>query len=165
MASNVKEHLEKLQKRLNEIGCYNVYIKNIKKDEYYLLAKEKYWDDAVSTTLKKLKKYKDQPKYVITTHIKPIFEYINIAPEDNKIVGGPLRLSVTAYEVNDFKDSGFQSYKGRSQYIWYTKDNLSKRKFSFTDLIKAVKVVNEEKVTHDPFAIVTITDVLESYGS
>jgi hypothetical protein len=165
MASNVKDHLKRLQKRLNETGSYYIFYRDKKRKEYYLLAKEKSWKTAVSTTLKKLKKYKNPPKYVITAYIRTILKNINITSEDKRIVGGPLRLGITAYRVENLKDSDLQSYQGRSQNIWYTKDHLSERKFSFTDVKKAVKVVNEGEVTQNPFVIVTITDVLNSYES
>jgi hypothetical protein len=163
MASNVKDYLKKLQKKLNESSSYYVYYRDIKKKEYYLIAKERCWEDVVSGTLKKLKEFKKPPKYIIVVDVTINLKNINI--QMNNIVGGPLRLRVVAYEVADLKVPEIQSYKGRSQNIWYTKKHLSKRKFAFTDVKKAVKVVNEGEVTQNPFAIVTIAKVLESYVS
>jgi hypothetical protein len=82
MASNVKDHLKKLQKRLNETGSYYIFVRDIKKKEYNLLAHEKSWKSAVSTTLKKLKKSKTPPKYVIAIDIRTNIKNINITPKD-----------------------------------------------------------------------------------
>jgi hypothetical protein len=160
MASNVVEHLTKLQKRLDEKGRFYVYHRDKKKKEYVLLVKENTWKDAEKALTKKLKKFKKLPKYVLVTVIEIDISDINVTPEDKSLVNGPLRVTVSAHRIKENLTPKLVIYDMRKQNIWYTKEELSNRKFSFTDLIKIVDVVNKKKVNMDPFVPVTISNVL-----
>jgi hypothetical protein len=85
---------------------------------------------------------------------------INIEPKDLKLAGGPLSVSVKSRKINKNCTLGKYTYDNRQQNVWYTKKELSKRKFSFSDLRKIVKGVNEKKVNLHLFAKPTITDIL-----
>jgi tRNA/tmRNA/rRNA uracil-C5-methylase (TrmA/RlmC/RlmD family) len=165
MSSTIKSFLKKLQKKIDKTGNYYVYYRDKKTKKYTLIVKENCWKDLVTTTQRKLKKLKKRPKYIIVAYMQIELDHINITPEDKDIVNGPLLITVKAHEVRENLSLGSHAYKDRSQNIWYTKENLLKRRFSFSDVKKSVKVVNESKVSQNPFARVMITDVLSASSS
>jgi hypothetical protein len=110
--------------------------------------------ESIDKTLKKL------PKYVLLTAISINFKWIDIIKEDLDLVGGPLSVTVQALGINKNLKTSEYTYDSRVQAVWYTKEELSKRKFSFSDLKKITRGVNEKKVDMHPFAKPTITNVL-----
>jgi hypothetical protein len=179
---DVVEHLNKLQKKLDETGSFYVFYRDRKNDDYKILAKEATWKKAEKVLIKKLKKFKKLKKlpkytkksvkwtplslflvYILLTAISINLDRLNIVKEDLDLVGGPLSVTVRAMSVNKDLSIGKYIYDCRAQAVWYTKKELSKRKFSFGDLRKITKVVNEKKVDMHPFAKPSITNVLALY--
>lgn len=148
---------------MDEKGRFYVYYIDKHKLEYVLLTKEHTWKDTEKKLTKKLKKFKVPPKYVIVVVMKITLKNINATPKDNSLVHGPLRVTASAHAVKKNLTLRPVPYDMRKQSIWYTKSELSKRKFSFTDLRKIVDAVNNKKVNMDPFIGVTISNVLCQY--
>jgi hypothetical protein len=157
---NVIEHLKKLQKKLCKSGTHYAYYRDIKNKTYHLIAKGNSWKEVEIMVKDKLGKFKNMPTYIISVTVGVNLKRIDIEPKDLKLVGGPLLVSVQSKKVVNATKIRKHAYDGREQNIWYTKKELSKRKFSFSDLRKIVKGVNEKKVNLHLFAKPTITDIL-----
>jgi hypothetical protein len=122
----------------------------------------------VETKFKKLQKKgssgENIPKYIISVVVEVDLNRIDIEPKDLDLVGGPIIVSAQSLKVKKNNTIEKFTFDGRKQNIWYTKKELKKRKFSFSDLKKMVKAVNEKKVSMHIFSKPTITTIL-SLGS